>query len=78
MVAVRGYKKYKSHGCLTKPTLNKNILLIALLMAVRQNERGSYDSDQGLQYSSKDWQKFRQKYNLVPSMSRHLVQYTAR
>nr|WP_143222541.1 MULTISPECIES: transposase family protein [Acinetobacter Taxon 24] len=47
-------------------------------MAVRQNERGSYDSDQGLQYSSKDWQKFRQKYNLVPSMSRHLVQYTAR
>ena len=64
-----------------KPTLAKDIVLDALLMAVwrrRPNEPVIIHSDQGSQYSSGDWQKFCQKHNLVPSMSRRgLTQYTA-
>lgn len=60
-------------GWSMKPTLAKDIVLDALLMAVwrrRPNEPVIIHSDQGSQYSSGDWQKFCQKHNLVPSMSR--------
>lgn len=69
-----------------KPTLAKDIVLDALLMAVwrrRPNEPVIIHSlaqqcCSGSQYSSGDWQKFCQKHNLVPSMSRRcLAQYTA-
>lgn len=56
-----------------KPTLAKDIVLDALLMAVwrrRPNEPVIIHSDQGSHYSSGDWQTFCQKHNLVPSMSR--------
>ena len=68
-------------GWSMKPTLAKDIVLDALLMAVwrrRPNEPVIIHSDQGSQYSSGDWQKFCQKHNLIPSMSRRgLGQYTA-
>lgn len=68
-------------GWSMKPTLAKDIVLDALLMAIwrrRPNEPVIIHSDQGSQYSSGDWQKFCQKPNLVPSMSRRgLAQYTA-
>ena len=60
-------------GWSMKPTLAKDIVLDALLMAVwrrRPNEPVIIHSDQGSQYSSGDWQKFCQKHNLIPSMSR--------
>lgn len=64
-----------------KPTLAKDIVLDALLMAVwrrRPDEPVIIHLDQGSQYSSGDWQKFCQKHNLIPSMSRRgLAQYTA-
>lgn len=56
-----------------KPTLAKDIVLDAPLMAVwrrRPNEPVIIHSDQGSQYSSDDWQRFCKKHNLVPSMSR--------
>ena len=52
-----------------KPTLAKDIVLDALLMAVwrrRPNEPVIIHSDQGSQYSNGDWQKFCQKHNLIP------------
>ncbi len=73
-------------GWSMKPTLAKDIVLDALLMAVwrrRPNEPVIIHSlaqqcCSGSQYSSGDWQKFCQKHNLVPSMSRRgLAQYTA-
>jgi len=70
-----------------KPTLAKDIVLDALLMAVlrrRPNESVRFIHSlaqqccSGSQYSSGDWQKFCQKYNLVPNMSHcGLAQYTA-
>ncbi|RAS64407.1 putative transposase [Vibrio diazotrophicus] len=60
-------------GWSMKPTLAKDIVLDALLMAVwRRRPEGNViiHSDQGSQYSSGDWQKFCQKHNLIPSMSR--------
>lgn len=56
-----------------KPTLAKDIVLDAILIAVwrrRPNEPVIIHSDQGSQYSSGDWQRFCQKHNLVTSMSR--------
>lgn len=68
-------------GWSMKPTLAKDIVLDALLMAVwrrRPNEPVIIHSDQGSQYSSGDWHKFCQRHNLIPSMSRRgLAQYTA-
>ncbi|WP_155116462.1 IS3 family transposase [Acinetobacter radioresistens] len=60
-------------GWSMKPTLARDIVLDALLMAVwrrRPDEPVIIHSDQGSQYSSGDWQKFCQKHNLIPSMSR--------
>lgn len=61
-----------------KPTLAKDIVVNALLMAVwrrRPDEPVIIHSlaqqcCSGSQYSSGDWQKFCQKHNLIPSMSR--------
>lgn len=73
-------------GWSMKPTLAKDIVLDALLMAVwrrRPNEPVIIRSlakrcFSGSQYSSRDWHKFCQKHNLIPSMSRRgLAQYTA-
>ncbi len=60
-------------GWSMKPTLAKDIVLDALLMAVwrrRPAERVLVHSDQGSQYSSDDWLRFCKANNLEPSMSR--------
>lgn len=60
-------------GWSMKPTIAKEIVLDALLMAVwrrRPNQRVLVHSDQGSQYSSDDWLRFCKTNNLEPSMSR--------
>jgi putative transposase len=60
-------------GWSMKPTIAKEIVLDALLMAVwrrRPNQRVLIHSDQGSQYSSNDWLRFCKTNNLEPSMSR--------
>ncbi len=60
-------------GWSMKPTLAKEIVLDALLMAVwrrRPAQRVLIHSDQGSQYSSDDWLRFCKTNNLEPSMSR--------
>lgn len=60
-------------GWSMKPTLARDIVIDALLMAVwRRKPSGEVliHSDQGSQYGSDDWQRFCRQHNLVPSMSR--------
>ena len=60
-------------GWSMKPTLEKAIVLDALLMAVwRRKPKQSVivHSDQGSQYGSDDWLRFMKANNLEPSMSR--------
>lgn len=60
-------------GWSMKPTLAKELVLDALLMALwRRNPTESVivHSDQGSQYGSDDWQRFCRAHKLVPSMSR--------
>lgn len=60
-------------GWSMKPTLAKEIVLDALLMAVwrrRPQQRVLVHSDQGSQYGSDDWLRFCKTNNLEPSMSR--------
>jgi putative transposase len=60
-------------GWSMKPTLAKEIVLDALLMAIwrRQPKRDVIiHSDQGSQYSSDEWTRFCQTHGLLPSMSR--------
>ncbi|CAA0086939.1 Uncharacterised protein [Zhongshania aliphaticivorans] len=60
-------------GWSMKPSLEKGIVLDALLMAVwrrRPKIRVLVHSDQGSQYSSDAWQRFCKAHNLQPSMSR--------
>ena len=60
-------------GWSMKPTIAKEIVLYALLMAVwrrRPSQRVLINSDQGLQYSSNDWLRFCKTNNFEPSMSR--------
>ena len=60
-------------GWSMKPTLAKEVVLDALLMAVwrrKPKEAVLIHSDQGSQFSSDDWQRFCQTHSLVPSMSR--------
>jgi len=60
-------------GWSMKPTLAKEIVLDALLMAVWRR-KPKHDviihSDQGSQYSSDEWNRFCQTHGLLPSMSR--------
>ncbi|WP_343529567.1 IS3 family transposase [Yokenella regensburgei] len=60
-------------GWSMKPTLSRELALDALMMAVwRRKPDGEVivHSDQGSQYGSDDWQRFRRANNLAPSMSR--------
>ena len=60
-------------GWSMKPTMHRELVLDALMMAVwRRKPRRTVmiHSDQGSQYGSDDWVKFCRAHNLVPSMSR--------
>jgi putative transposase len=60
-------------GWSMRPTLHKEIVLDALVMAVwRRRPKGSIlvHSDQGTQYGSEDWMRFCLDHRLEPSMSR--------
>ena len=60
-------------GWSMKPTLAKELVLDAILMAVwrrKPKQRVLIHSDQGTQYSSDDWMRFCREHNLEPSMSR--------
>ena len=60
-------------GWSMKPTLAREIVLDALLMAVvqrRPKAKVIVHSDQGSQYGSDDWVRFCRSNNLEPSMSR--------
>jgi putative transposase len=59
-------------GWSTKPTLARELVLDALLMAVkrRRPQQTLIHSDQGSQYGSDDWLRFCRAHRLEPSMSR--------
>jgi len=60
-------------GWSMKPTLAKELVIDALLMAVwRRKPQGQVviHSDQGSQYGSDDWLRFCKEHDLKPSMSR--------
>lgn len=56
-----------------KPTMDREIVLDALMMAVwrrKPKNQVLIHSDQGSQFSSDDWRRFCTAHNLQPSMSR--------
>ena len=60
-------------GWSMKPTLAKELVLDAILMAVwrrKPKQKVVVHSDQGSQYGSDDWLRFCREHNLEPSMSR--------
>ena len=60
-------------GWSMKPTIAKELVLDALMMAVwrrKPNQEVIVHSDQGSQYGSDDWKRFCDANKLVPSMSR--------
>ena len=59
-------------GWATRPTIHRQLVLDAVLMAVRtRRPRGTIiHSDQGCQYGSDDWRRFCRTNQLEPSMSR--------
>ena len=59
-------------GWATRQTIHRELVLDALLMAVRQRQPDDtiVHSDQGSQYGSDDWQRFCRSNGLRPSMSR--------
>jgi putative transposase len=59
-------------GWSTKPTMSRELVLDAVLNAVRLRHprRAIIHSDQGSQYSSDDWRRFCRSHHLEPSMSR--------
>jgi putative transposase len=59
-------------GWSTKPTLARELVLDAVLMAVkrRRPRHTLIHSDQGSQYGSDDWLRFCRAHHLEPSMSR--------
>jgi len=59
-------------GWSTKSTIGRELVLDAVLMAVRQRRprRAVIHSDQGSQYGSDDWRRFCRTNHLEPSMSR--------
>ena len=59
-------------GWATKPTLARELVLDAVLMAVwrRHPKKTLIHSDQGSQYSSDAWRRFCREHHLEPSMSR--------
>lgn len=60
-------------GWSMKPTLARELVLDAILMAVwrrKPKQKVLIHSDQGTQYGSDDWLRFCRDHNLEPSMSR--------
>jgi putative transposase len=59
-------------GWSTRPTITRELVLDAALMAVRRRRprRTVIHSDQGSQYGSDDWRRFCKTNHLEPSMSR--------
>jgi putative transposase len=59
-------------GWATRSTIHRELVLDAVMMAVRQRRpKGAIiHSDQGCQYGSDDWRRFCRKNRLEPSMSR--------
>jgi putative transposase len=60
-------------GWSMKPTMDREIILDALMMAVwrrKPKNQVLIHSDQGSQFSSDDWRRFCTAHNLQPSMSR--------
>ncbi len=59
-------------GWATRPTIHRELVLDALLMAVRHRRpRGTLiHSDQGVQFGSDAWRRFCHSHHLEPSMSR--------
>jgi putative transposase len=60
-------------GWSMKPTIHRDIVLDALLMAVwrrKPKQRVIIHSDQGSQFGSDDWARFMKEHNLQASMSR--------
>ena len=62
----------KVNGWAARPTIHRELVLDAVLMAVcrRKSKETIIHSDQGSQYSSDDWRRFCKTDNLEPSMSR--------
>jgi putative transposase len=59
-------------GWSTKPTIGRELVLDAVMMAVRRRrpKQALIHSDQGSQYGSDDWRRFCRTNGLEPSMSR--------
>lgn len=59
-------------GWATRQTLHRDLVLDAIMMAVRQRnpDETIVHSDQGSQYGSDDWRRFCRSNRLKPSMSR--------
>jgi len=59
-------------GWATKPTIARELVLDAVMMAVRRRrpQKTLIHSDQGSQYGSDDWRRFCRRNHLEPSMSR--------
>jgi putative transposase len=59
-------------GWATKPTLARDLVLDAVLMAIRHRRPRNtlIHSDQGCQYGSDAWRRFCRAHHLEPSMSR--------
>lgn len=73
LAAIMDLYSRKIVGWSMQPTMERGIVLDALLMAVwqrRPKQRVLVHSDQGSQYGSDDWARFCREHNLQPSMSR--------
>ena len=73
LAAVVDLYSRKIVGWSMKPTLNRELALDALLMAVwrrKPAEQVIVHSDQGSQYGSDNFKRFSREHNLLPSMSR--------
>ena len=73
LAAVMDLFSRKIVGWSMKPSLNRTLVIDALLMAIwrrRPQQSVLVHSDQGSQYGSDDWQRFCRAHNLEISMSR--------
>jgi putative transposase len=72
LAAVMDLFSRKIVGWAAGPSIHRELVLDAVLMAVRRRRpRGTViHSDQGTQYGSDAWRRFCRSHHLVPSMSR--------
>jgi len=72
LAAVMDLFSRKIVGCSTSPTIHREVVLDAVLKAVRRRRPRStlIHSDQGTQYGSDAWRRFCRSNHLEPSMSR--------